>query len=70
MDRGAWWATVHGGGHKESEMTERLKQQTVKQKDVEGQTEKIFEKMMVTLFLITQDIPPSQPPIFRAATPS
>ena len=69
------------GGHKESEMTERLKQQTVKQKDAEGQTENIFEKMMVTLFLITQDIPPSQslitqdippsqPPIFRAATPS
>ena len=23
MDRGAWWATVHGG-HKESDMTERL----------------------------------------------
>ena len=23
MDRGAWWATVHGG-HKESETTERL----------------------------------------------
>ena len=52
MGHGPW------GGHKESEMTERLKQQTVKQKDVEGQTEKIFEKMMVTLFLITQDIPP------------
>ena len=31
MDRGAWWATVHGG-HKESEMTEhthtKLKQIT------------------------------------------
>ena len=23
MDRGAWWATVHGG-HKESDMTEQL----------------------------------------------
>ena len=23
MDRGAWWATIHGG-HKESDMTERL----------------------------------------------
>ena len=23
MDRGAWWATVHGG-HKESDKTERL----------------------------------------------
>ena len=23
MDRGAWWATVHGG-HKELDMTERL----------------------------------------------
>ena len=23
MDRGAWWATVHGG-HKESDTTERL----------------------------------------------
>ena len=21
---GAWWAAVHGGGHEESEMTERL----------------------------------------------
>ena len=24
MDRGAWWATVKGGGPKESDMTEQL----------------------------------------------
>ena len=28
LDRGAWWATIHGG-HKELDMTERLSTHTV-----------------------------------------
>ena len=30
MDRGSWWATVHGG-HKESDMTEQLSTHTQRQ---------------------------------------